>query len=321
MQEVVMRKRLPVRPSLEHLNAQAKDLLAAYRQADPEALSRFRDALPAAKGLADADLAKAKLALHDAQSVIAREYGFASFAELRAHIETIPSPEAIRALTAMHPNAPLPDKIQEALLATTAAARAEDVSIPALLPLLPLRNALLTVRAISPLAVGRAPSLAALRVAREDSGLLAVFTQKDAAQTSPSETDLHPVGCVVRIQATVPYDEGEWIVVQGLAWIRLESIEPAADCPMARIVPFVVREGSLEEVRTRETALRERLRAIVASLPDGQRLLALTERMTALELADATIANLPCSIDDKARYAAEPSLTARLDVVLDLLGV
>lgn len=302
-----MRKALPVRPSLEHLKAQAKDLLAALRAGDPEAAARFRDALPRT-------VEEAKL--HDAQSVIAREYGFASWAKLREHVESIPSPETIRTLTALHPNAPLPDKVQQALLATTADARVEPLSIPTLLPLLPLRNALLAVRSVSPLAVGRESSLAALGVAGED-GLLAVFSQKDASHIAPTESDLHPVGCAVRVKATVPYEQGVWVVVQGLAWIRLEAIEAGPSCAMARVSPFAIHEDSAP---ARETLLRERLRVLVGGLPDGERMLALTDRMSALELADVTIANLPCSIDDKARYAAEPSLEKRLDVLLGLLG-
>ncbi len=39
-----------------------------------------------------------------------------------------------------------------------------------------------------------------------------------------------------------------------------------------------------------------------------------------LELADATIANLPCSVDDKARYASETTVAARLTRALELLA-
>ena len=66
-----MSKQLPDRPNLDHLRKQAKDLLSALRKGDAEAASRIR-ALPGFK-------AGAKLALHDAQSVIAREYGFQSW--------------------------------------------------------------------------------------------------------------------------------------------------------------------------------------------------------------------------------------------------
>jgi hypothetical protein len=82
MQEVVMRKELPARPSLEHLKKQAKDLLAALKRGDAEGASRVRDHLPAARTSEDLT----GLALYDMQSVIAREYGFASWARLRTHV-------------------------------------------------------------------------------------------------------------------------------------------------------------------------------------------------------------------------------------------
>lgn len=79
-------KRLPARPDIGHLKKQAKDLLASYRSNDTAAFRRFRTALPAATGQDDATLAAQGLRLHDAQSCIAREYGFASWAELQAFV-------------------------------------------------------------------------------------------------------------------------------------------------------------------------------------------------------------------------------------------
>src|SRR5581483_8580757 len=72
-QEVVMPKDLPARPNAEHIKSQAKDLLAAYKRGDAAALDRFRRGLPSARGATDAALVTAAFALHDAQSVIARE--------------------------------------------------------------------------------------------------------------------------------------------------------------------------------------------------------------------------------------------------------
>lgn len=77
---------LPQRPDLDHLKRQAKTLLAQYRERDPAALARFRHALPAAAGRDDAAIAALDLHLHDAQSCLAREHGFASWAELRASV-------------------------------------------------------------------------------------------------------------------------------------------------------------------------------------------------------------------------------------------
>ncbi|MBW8768637.1 MAG: ankyrin repeat domain-containing protein [Gemmatimonadetes bacterium] len=77
---------LPDSPDPEQLRRQAKELLRAARSADPTALSRFR-ALPAYRDARDDDLARAPLALHDAQSAIAREHGFPSWNALLEHVE------------------------------------------------------------------------------------------------------------------------------------------------------------------------------------------------------------------------------------------
>ena len=79
-------KRIPARPDLGHLKKQAKELLALYRGNDPVATARFRDALPAAAGKSDTAITALGLRLHDAQSCIAREYGFVSWADLQGFV-------------------------------------------------------------------------------------------------------------------------------------------------------------------------------------------------------------------------------------------
>jgi hypothetical protein len=80
-------KRLPERPSLEHLKKQAKTLLALYRSDDPAAIERIRNSLPAASRAGEPAGASLGLRLHDAQSCIAREYGFSSWADLKTSVE------------------------------------------------------------------------------------------------------------------------------------------------------------------------------------------------------------------------------------------
>ena len=75
-------KPLPPRPHLDQLKRQAKHLLQSGERA------RFR-AIPAFASVSDDALARAPLALHDAQSVIAREYGFDSWKALREHVEAM----------------------------------------------------------------------------------------------------------------------------------------------------------------------------------------------------------------------------------------
>jgi ankyrin repeat protein len=78
---------LPPSPDLDHLRKQAKRLLRAARADASEGLDRFAAALPAARGLPIAALAHHPLRLHDAQSAVAREYGFLSWTELKHYVE------------------------------------------------------------------------------------------------------------------------------------------------------------------------------------------------------------------------------------------
>src|SRR5260370_24526248 len=77
--------RLPVRPSLEQLQKQAKELLRQYRSGDGAAQKRF-----AAADSSKADSGDRRpVSLADAQFVLAREYGFDTWASLKGHIQTV----------------------------------------------------------------------------------------------------------------------------------------------------------------------------------------------------------------------------------------
>ncbi len=81
-----MNKTLPERPDLDQLKKQAKDLLNDLRAQRPEALARVpRNEV-------------AGFALNDAQRILAREYGFPSWAKLKQHVETRDVTSAGRAL-------------------------------------------------------------------------------------------------------------------------------------------------------------------------------------------------------------------------------
>ncbi len=80
-------RELPDRPNLEQLKKQAKSLLAAANARDQEALARFA-VLPSLSGKSLDQIGVADLALHDAQSVVAREHGFVSWNALREEVES-----------------------------------------------------------------------------------------------------------------------------------------------------------------------------------------------------------------------------------------
>ena len=98
-------KPLPPAADLNHLKYQAKDLFKARTERDPQAAQRIREFHPRFKRAADAAIFAAKFSLADAQLVIARERGFASWPKLKRRVEK-PAPADDLSL-------PLQERIQD----------------------------------------------------------------------------------------------------------------------------------------------------------------------------------------------------------------
>src|SRR6478736_3656120 len=81
-----MPRQLPDRPNLDQLKKQSKSLLRAAQASDTDALRRFT-ALPAFSSTSIERIDVRDLALHDAQSVVAREHGFPSWTALRDEVD------------------------------------------------------------------------------------------------------------------------------------------------------------------------------------------------------------------------------------------
>jgi hypothetical protein len=99
-----MQNSLPARPSLEQLKKLSKDLVRQHEEKQPDALALIGRHLPALVGKSALEIAAYSFALHDAQSVIARQYGFAGWTELNAHLAAMekvgPAPVADLAVSA-----------------------------------------------------------------------------------------------------------------------------------------------------------------------------------------------------------------------------
>jgi hypothetical protein len=321
-----MRHELPTHPHIEHLKKQAKDLLDAHKRGDAEALARIVASLPSFAKLSRDEAARTPFALHDAQSTIAREYGFPSWNDLRAEVERRSSaafPEGL--LRSMLPA--FPPEVTTALSdAWSARGEAPDLppdKRPTTLPLVAFRDALLTPGAIAPIHVARGSSLAAIAAALATSpSLLAVFSQRDAAVEDPRFDDLYPVGCVTLVRKRVPDDARAFIVVQGLWWASLEAMDPQSPGGFAsvRIAPFTVTEAQdRRECDTLVNSLRERAHRLARMMPRSERVIALIDSIREPDrLADMIVANLRCAVADKARYAVCSDQLERLRIAIGI---
>jgi len=89
-----MSRQLPSSPSLEQLKKQAKSLLKRQQAADSKALARIRENHPRWRNLSEEQAVAQPFALADAQLVIAREYGFASWSRLQSHLKSLDAASA-----------------------------------------------------------------------------------------------------------------------------------------------------------------------------------------------------------------------------------
>ncbi len=78
---------LPSHANLEHLRKQAKALLRAVQQGEPEAIGRVKPHVRRLHGVGDRDIAEASVTLTEAQLAVARTYGFADWATMKKQIQ------------------------------------------------------------------------------------------------------------------------------------------------------------------------------------------------------------------------------------------
>ncbi len=91
-------------------------------------------------------------------------------------------------------------------------------------PVVALRDLVFFPYMVLPLLIGRAPSVAALRMAEREEGTLLLLTQEDGDVDLPAATDLHMAGCIARILQVTPLTDGtSRVVLEGLG--RAEALE------------------------------------------------------------------------------------------------
>src|SRR5438046_4929236 len=101
----------------------------------------------------------------------------------------------------------------------------KGLTIPDVLPLLPLRNTVLFPGVVLPITVGRDKSIKAVNDAYKGNRLIGVIAQKDSNVEDPAVHDLETIGTVAKIvkQIKMP-DGGTTIIIQGKSRFSIESV-------------------------------------------------------------------------------------------------
>lgn len=113
-----------------------------------------------------------------------------------------------------------------------------NVDIPDILPILPLKNAILFPGVVMPITVGREQSIRLIRDYNKKSKIIGTATQKNADIEKPVLSDLFNAGTVAQILKILEMPDGNTMVIlQGVSRISLleqVQVDPYIMCSVAR---------------------------------------------------------------------------------------
>jgi ATP-dependent Lon protease len=197
----------------------------------------------------------------------------------------------------------------------------QTLTIPSLIPILPIRNIVVFPGTVMPLNVGRQKSKNLLDEVMPAEKLIGVITQKNAEVEDPAATDLFTVGtaCMILKLFKLP-DGNQSIIVHGLVRFRLMGIEQTEPFAMGRI-------EVLEDILSPGTGLdalvasvRQQANRVIELSPNtpDEAAQVLNSIATPSALADFLAANLPIERDDiaeKQRMLDETDVEKRLRII------
>jgi len=188
-------------------------------------------------------------------------------------------------------------------------------------PLLPLRGGVLFPKATVPYEIGRPKTLALVeRVVADRIPYVVVFPQRDAGVDDPSVSDLHALGTLARVVTVERRRKGTYaIAVEGVARVRLSSIEQTTPYLQARVEPVeptATREDD-DELQALGLSLREATGKLLELLPFPREIAARVAAIQAPdELADVVSTYLDASVDEKVELLGLVDLKARIRKLL-----
>jgi ATP-dependent Lon protease len=193
----------------------------------------------------------------------------------------------------------------------------EIFEIPAVLPLIPVRDVVVYPGVTVPLAIGRRKSLAALAHAGHD-GFILLATQRDPDTQDPGLDDLHTVGTIIRVLRIIDgQGEGKQALVAGVSRARIERLMTLEPQVLVRVTPLPDRPlvGATDEANWRRVVmLAQRVIELREDLPDEWKMF-LAGIPTAGMLADIVSSNLPLVPEQRVRLLEESDPAVRLRIV------
>ena len=201
----------------------------------------------------------------------------------------------------------------------------EDIEVPDVLPLLPVRDVVIFSYMIIPLFIGRDSSVKAVDEAMAKNRLIFLATQKDPTNEEPTPDDIYNVGTVATVMRVLKLPDGRVkILVQGLMRACIKEYLQHEPCYTVHIEK--IKEPALTELPLEAEALmrsvKEQSERILSlrGLLSSDILMVLTNIEDPGRLADLVASNLRLKIGDAQQVLEVFNPIDRLIRVNDLLG-
>lgn len=142
---------------------------------------------------------------------------------------------------------------------------------PQVLPLLPLKNAVLFPGLMMPLSVGRAASLAAIEAALATEGKeIVVVAQRDASIQEPRTDHLYTIGTRAAVRTVSKGDQHMDVLVVGLERVVVLKIEEFEPYLRVRVRPLPLPDDASREIEALSLALVDLAQRMLQLMNSGQ---------------------------------------------------
>ena len=201
----------------------------------------------------------------------------------------------------------------------------EELNIPDVLPLLPVRDVVVYPYMILPLFVGREISINAVDYALSKDRMIFLATQKDVGDEDPAPESIYEVGTVAMIMRMLKLPDGRVkILVQGLTKARVTEYlaeKPFYSVRIDRIVEPAAQENTLEAEALIRTVKEELGKIVSLGKAVSPEVMVIVENMQEPgSLADLVASNIGLKVEEAQGLLEVADPLERLKRVNDFLN-
>jgi len=223
----------------------------------------------------------------------------------------------ITAFTPEEPKEPLDDESEKPR------EHNNELKLPEIIGILPVRNIVVYPGTVTPLAIGRQRSKSLLDAVKPNESVIGLVAQQNPETDNPDFNDIYSVGTAAAILKTIKMPQGSvHIVVHGL--VRFKIIERISVEPYlkARVQPLDVRVKMNKKLQALMVSVRQTANRVIALSPnvpeEASVLLENIDNPSAL--ADFLAANVGIPVTDKQKLLEELDATKRLEKISVILA-